>query len=62
MLTLFSESKNEYFVPISQSCHRVIDGLDTLESIERSPVGKGDKPLTDIVLERITIHANPLAE
>jgi peptidyl-prolyl cis-trans isomerase-like 3 len=26
------------------------------------PVGKKNRPLTDIKIERITIHANPLAE
>jgi peptidyl-prolyl cis-trans isomerase-like 3 len=30
--------------------------------MERVPVGKKNRPLTDIVLERVTIHANPLAE
>ncbi len=39
----------------------VIDGLDTLDRMEKVPVGPGDKPKTDMVLERVTIHANPVA-
>ena len=39
----------------------VIAGFDVLDAIERVPVGKKSRPLTDIVLERVTIHANPLA-
>ena len=40
----------------------VIDGFDALDAMEKVPVGKKNKPLTDIVLERTEIHANPLAE
>jgi peptidyl-prolyl cis-trans isomerase-like 3 len=39
----------------------VIDGFETLDSMEKVPVGKKNRPLTDIKLDRITIHANPLA-
>ena len=41
---------------------RVIDGFETLDAMERVPVGKKNKPLADIILENITIHANPLAD
>lgn len=40
---------------------QVIDGLDVLDAFEKIPVGKKNRPLTDIKLERIIIHANPLA-
>lgn len=30
--------------------------------MERIPTGKKDKPLTEIKLTHLTIHANPLAE
>jgi hypothetical protein len=30
--------------------------------MEIEPVGEKDKPVTDIVLKSITIHANPLAD
>ena len=40
----------------------VIDGFETLDKIEVIPVGKKNRPITDVVLESITVHANPLAE
>ncbi len=51
------------YVPISNRiiwC-RVIHGMETLDAMERVPVDKKDKPLQEIKLERVTIHANPLA-
>ena len=36
-------------------------GLSALEVIERLPVGKKNRPLNPLVLNSITIHANPLA-
>ncbi|KAK4470849.1 hypothetical protein MN116_006365 [Schistosoma mekongi] len=42
---------------------KVIDGWDVLDELERSPVEeKTYKPLTDIHIQNITIHANPFAE
>lgn len=40
---------------------RIIDGFDTLDKMERVPVGKKSRPLADIVLNSVTIHANPVA-
>ncbi|KYQ92144.1 cyclophilin-type peptidylprolyl cis-trans isomerase [Tieghemostelium lacteum] len=40
---------------------KVISGLEVLDQMERSSVDENDKPLTDIVLQSVTIHANPLA-
>lgn len=41
----------------------VIHGFDTLDAMERVPVeGKKHRPTSDMVVERITIHANPLAK
>jgi len=40
---------------------RVIDGWEVLDAIEKVPIGKKNRPLQDVKLERITIHANPLA-
>jgi peptidyl-prolyl cis-trans isomerase-like 3 len=39
----------------------VIDGLDVLDKMERVPVDAKDTPKQPITLERVTIHANPLA-
>ena len=41
---------------------RVIDGLETLDSMERVPVGAKNRPEKEIKIESITIHANPIAE
>eukprot|EP01041_Mallomonas_annulata_P000527 gene527-1003_t len=41
---------------------KVIDGFETLDAMERVPVGKKNRPLSDVCLERITIHANPIAD
>lgn len=39
----------------------VIDGMDVLDKAERIPVDAGDRPMQEIRLNRVTIHANPLA-
>jgi peptidyl-prolyl cis-trans isomerase-like 3 len=39
-----------------------IDHLETLDVIERAPTGAKNRPTSDIILESITIHANPLAD
>lgn len=40
---------------------QVIDGFDVLDAAEKVPVGKKNRPSMDILLERISIHANPCA-
>ena len=41
---------------------RVIDGLETLDELEKQPVQeKSFKPFSDIRIQNITVHANPLA-
>lgn len=39
----------------------VIDGLDTLDRMEKVPVDGSDRPKQDIVLTKVTMHANPMA-
>jgi peptidyl-prolyl cis-trans isomerase-like 3 len=42
--------------------HRVIDGLEALDELEKMPINaKNFRPLTDSRINKITIHANPLA-
>lgn len=42
---------------------RVIDGQDsTLDMMERVPVNAKNRPEKEIRLERVTIHANPIAD
>ncbi|RLN83604.1 hypothetical protein BBJ28_00021342 [Nothophytophthora sp. Chile5] len=41
---------------------RVIDGLDTLDAMEKTPVDAKNRPLKEILLTSVTIHANPIAD
>eukprot|EP01034_Spumella_vulgaris_P026916 gene26916-33564_t len=40
---------------------KVIDGFEVLDAIEKVPVNPKHRPLTDVKIESIIIHANPLA-
>jgi peptidyl-prolyl cis-trans isomerase-like 3 len=41
---------------------QIIGGFDVLEKMEKVPVsGKKNKPVNDILIDNILIHANPLA-
>ncbi|EJU04781.1 cyclophilin-like protein [Dacryopinax primogenitus] len=63
-------NKAQFFITYGKQSHldnkytifgRVIDGLETLESMERVPVNPKNRPLKDIVINKVTIHANPIA-
>ena len=41
---------------------RLIGGQDTLDKMERVPVGPKDRPVTDIKLLEVEILANPIAD
>jgi peptidyl-prolyl cis-trans isomerase-like 3 len=41
---------------------RVIDGMDVLDAMEKAPVGKKNRPVNDIVIKTVEIHANPFAD
>ncbi|BFZ05642.1 hypothetical protein BsWGS_08681 [Bradybaena similaris] len=63
---------SQFFITYSKQPHldmkytvfgRVIDGFDTLDSMEKIQVNeKNYKPLAETRLREITIHANPIAE
>lgn len=40
----------------------LISGFDTLDLIEMQPVNESYKPNDDIIIQDVTIHANPFAE
>ncbi|MQL88427.1 hypothetical protein Taro_020978, partial [Colocasia esculenta] len=40
---------------------KVIHGFEVLDLMEKTQTGPGDRPLAEIRLNRVTIHANPLA-
>lgn len=42
---------------------RVIDGLEVLDDLEKLPVeDRTYRPMTDVRIQRATIHANPIAD
>lgn len=41
---------------------KVIDGWDTLDLIEKEPTDAKDRPLNEVTIHTVTIHANPIAE
>lgn len=41
---------------------KVIHGLAVLDAFEKTPCGEKDRPLQEIMLKSVTIHANPLAD
>ncbi|CCG81591.1 Peptidyl-prolyl cis-trans isomerase-like 3 [Taphrina deformans PYCC 5710] len=40
---------------------RVIDGIEVLDDLEKVAVNEKSRPLQDIKLKSVTIHANPIA-
>ncbi|KAK2460286.1 hypothetical protein APHAL10511_007675 [Amanita phalloides] len=65
-------NKSQFFITYAKQAHldgkytifgKVIDGGDsTLDAMERAPVNNKNRPLSEITLTRITIHANPIAD
>eukprot|EP00301_Raphidiophrys_heterophryoidea_P027502 c9688_g1_i2.p1 GENE.c9688_g1_i2~~c9688_g1_i2.p1 ORF type:complete len:113 (+),score=28.90 c9688_g1_i2:285-623(+) len=61
---------SQFFITFSKQPHlnnkytivgKVISGWETLDAIEKVPCAN-ETPLEDIVIENITIHANPIAD
>ncbi|KAI2810810.1 hypothetical protein RDWZM_002307 [Blomia tropicalis] len=63
---------SQFFITYAKQTHidlkytifgRVIDGQETLDDFEKVPVnGKNYRPLNDVHLNCVTIHANPFAD
>jgi peptidyl-prolyl cis-trans isomerase-like 3 len=62
---------SQFFITYGRASHldkkntvfgKVIHGFDTLDKMERVPVGEKNRPLHPIRINSVTIHANPLAE
>lgn len=62
---------SQFFVAFDKAAHldgkntvfgRVIEGWDTLDKMEAIEVDKKSRPKEKIVIKRVTIHANPLAD
>mmetsp|Transcript_46679 Transcript_46679/g.53839 ORF Transcript_46679/g.53839 Transcript_46679/m.53839 type:complete len:165 (-) Transcript_46679:204-698(-) len=41
---------------------KIVEGLDVLKAYEDEPVDDNDKPLNELKIEEVTIHANPIAD
>ncbi|KAJ7592963.1 cyclophilin-like domain-containing protein [Mycena floridula] len=65
-------NKSQFFITYAKQAHldgkytiigKVIDGADsTLDVMEQVPVNNKNRPLTEIKLLEVTIHANPIAD
>jgi cyclophilin family peptidyl-prolyl cis-trans isomerase len=50
----------DYPLPPSYSIFgRVTDGLDTVDAIATAPTGAGDKPVSEVKMEKVTIEGAP---
>ncbi|KXS18176.1 cyclophilin-like protein [Gonapodya prolifera JEL478] len=41
---------------------KVIDGMETLDALEKVPVDERSRPVQDVKIRAVLIHANPIAE
>ena len=57
----FTYGKHPHLNNVYTVFGRIIHGMETLDAMESVPSDAKDRPLADIVLNKITIHANPLA-
>ncbi len=61
---------SQFFITFAKAPHidgkntifgKVIDGFPVLDMMEKAKVDESMRPLTDVKIERVTIHANPMA-
>ncbi|GAB1728299.1 hypothetical protein NU195Hw_g2694t1 [Hortaea werneckii] len=62
---------SQFFITLAPASHldgkntvfgRVLEGWDTLDKMEEVPVDKKSRPQTPVKIEKVQIHANPLAD
>ena len=61
---------SQFFITYKEQSHlndsstifgKVIDGWETLSDMEKTPVDRKNRPSDPIMIEKVTIHANPIA-
>jgi len=64
-------NNSQFFITYGKHTHlnnvytifgRVIEGFESMDVMEREPVDAKDKPLNEIKLYSVIVHANPIAE
>lgn len=67
----FAPTRDQFFLMYGRHPHlnnvhsvfgKVIHGLEVLDIMERVPTDAKNRPVDPIVIKRVTIHANPLAD
>lgn len=62
---------SQFFITYAKQSHldnkytvfgKVIDGLETLDALERMQVDDKHRPQQEVKIRSVTIHANPIAE
>jgi len=62
---------SQFFITYGKEAHlnghytilgRVIHGDETLDAMEKTPTDSKDRPLQELKIEKVTIHANPYAK
>jgi peptidyl-prolyl cis-trans isomerase-like 3 len=65
-----NQNGSQFFITFAPAPHldgkntvfgKVLEGFDVLDEIEKVPVDKKSRPQDRIEIQRVTIHANPLA-
>eukprot|EP00026_Physarum_polycephalum_P018971 Phypoly_transcript_20780.p1 GENE.Phypoly_transcript_20780~~Phypoly_transcript_20780.p1 ORF type:complete len:161 (+),score=17.81 Phypoly_transcript_20780:61-543(+) len=57
----FTYAKHPHLNNVYTVFGKIIAGQEVLDSMEKVAVDGQDRPLSDIILKSVTIHANPLA-
>merc|ERR1712054_467543 len=58
----FTYSRQPHLNGVYTTFGRLIDGLDTLDKMEKEPIDRKNRPTRPIKIESIVIHANPIAD
>lgn len=57
-----SYAKSEQLDGLYSVFGQVISGMDTLEKMEKTPSDESHRPLRDIIIRKVKVHANPFAQ